>query len=248
MALADAVHVGGVLELQDREAFHARKVMRLRKGEALDLVDREGLRVLGRVHSAAPDTFAVEVVEVFQEAGASPSLILVQALAKGGRDEQAIETATEVGVDQVVPWQAKRCVVRWDGKKAAAGVERWQRVLDAAAKQARRAWVPKTLGALNTTQLAGKIEELVESGALVLIAHESGADTFSHVMRTFSPSLGQLPSIMVVVGPEGGITDEELETFKEAGAVIVRMGNNVMRSSTAGPAALVALNVEMERW
>lgn len=246
MRLVDAA-VGSVVSLVGQEAFHAQKVMRLREGQSLDLVDGRGLRVAATVRAGGPHGFQAEVTAALQEAEASPSLILVQALAKGGRDEQAIETATEVGVDKVVPWQAKRCVARWDGKKSATGVQRWQRVLDAAAKQARRAWVPQVSPAVTTAQLVQKIRGMVEGGALVLVAHESGLDTFSRVMETQS-SLRDLPSIVVVVGPEGGITDDELVSFEEAGAVIVRMGNNVMRSSTAGPAALVALNVEMERW
>lgn len=247
-ALRDAATVGAVLALEKEEAFHAQKVMRLRVGEKLDLVDREGLRVLATVEVAQAGALEVVVEGARQSPPPIPRLILVQALAKGGRDEAAIEMATEVGVDQVIPWQAQRSVVRWDGKKATAGVLRWQRVLDAGAKQARRAWVPTVQPLVSSAELAGKMAGVGGEGALVLIAHETGMEDYSQVVANLPVALEALPSITVVVGPEGGITEQELELFRGAGATVMRMGTNVMRSSTAGPAALVALNVTMKRW
>lgn len=240
--------LGSVLALDKEEAFHAQKVMRLRAGESLDLVDREGLRVQATVKDAHAGALEVRVEGVQQSPAPTPRLTLVQALAKGGRDEAAIEMATEVGVDQVIPWQAQRSVVRWEGKKAAAGVQRWQRVLDAGAKQSRRAWVPTVQPLVSSAQLAKEMEALVEEGALVLIAHESGVEGYSQIMAALPVPVDSVPSITVVVGPEGGVTEQELALFKGAGAVVMRMGSNIMRSSTAGPAALVALNVTMKRW
>ena len=244
-ALGDAASPGALLLLEGSEARHAQKVKRLREGEVLDLVDGHGTRVRVVVTSGRDEPMKVEVIGVAVEEPSLPRLVLVQALAKGGRDEQAVEAATEVGVDAVVPWSAERAVVRWEGRKTEAGRQRWQRVAEAAAKQSRRSTVPKVEEVEGTRQLCATVAKMTAEGGLVLVCHESGSAPYSQVV---SGLLEDASIVAVVVGPEGGITEEELEMLTDAGGRIVQLGSTVMRSSTAGPAALVALNLSLGRW
>ena len=244
-ALADAAAPGVFLLLEGSEARHAQKVQRLREGEELDLVDGRGMRASVVVRSRRDEPMRVEVTGVTVEEPSLPRLVLVQALAKGGRDEQAVEAATEVGVDTVVPWAASRSVVRWEGKKAEVARERWQRVAAAAAKQARRSTVPSVEQMETSSELSATVGRITDGGGVVLICHESASAPYSQVVAGL---LKDVPSVAVIVGPEGGITDEELEALTDAGGRIVQLGSTVMRTSTAGPAALVALNLSLGRW
>ncbi|WP_242491736.1 16S rRNA (uracil(1498)-N(3))-methyltransferase [Actinomyces minihominis] len=246
--LAQVASPGAQLRLTGQEAHHARKVQRLRQGEELDLTDGQGTRVTSVVVAGREGDLDVRVTGVLTEDEPQPRLVLVQALAKGGRDEAAVESATEVGVDGVIPWAASRSIVRWEPRKAEAGVTRWQRIATAAAKQARRAWVPQVSQVQTTRQLAALVKELVEGGGIALICHESATSRYSAVIERLGSRLARAPQVAVLVGPEGGITDEELATLVEAGGTIIQLGDTVMRSSTAGTAALVALNVALGRW
>lgn len=252
----EAAAVGQIVFLGGEEGRHARKVQRLRPGEPVDLVDGDGLRVRGVVaESNGADAGGegaaglwVHVEEILREEAVQPSLILVQALAKGGRDEQAVEMATEVGVDEVVPWEAGRSIVRWRGTKAKAGAQRWLRVATAAAKQARRARIPRVHAVVDSRGLSDLVRRWAEGGSVILVCHETAQEQLSAVLQQLSTRLELTPSVAVIIGPEGGISDEELASLERAGAQIVRLGTSVMRASTAGPAALVALNLSLNRW
>lgn len=253
--LAEAAEETTTVLLTGEEARHARKVQRLREGESVDLVDGYGVRVRGVVGPSSAlngadhsGVLPVLVREVITEPAPEPKLVLVQALAKSGRDEQAVEMATEVGVSTVIPWSAQRSVVRWSPPKAETGRARWQRVATAAAKQARRAWTPQICSFQDSAELGETIQALAAQGSVVLICHEEASAPLSAVIVELGPALSRAPSIAVVVGPEGGVTDEELEAFAAAGATPVLLGNTVMRSSTAGPAVLAALNLSLGRW
>jgi 16S rRNA (uracil1498-N3)-methyltransferase len=161
----------------------------------------------------------------------------VQALAKGGRDELAVETATELGVDAVVPWQAARSVVVWSGERGERSRRRWEQTVRAAAKQARRPLVPEVRPTLRTRDLAA-----AASGRRVLVLHE---DAELPLAQAPVPDAGEL---WVAVGPEGGVAPEELAELTGAGAVAVRLGPQVLRSSSAGAAALAVLSVRLGRW
>lgn len=214
------------------EAHHA-CVMRVGAGETIHLVDGQGTRLIGQVQATGDKSVTVLVEEVYVEPQPRPQTILVQALAKGGRDEQAIESATEVGIDRVIAWQSQRAIVRWEGKKQAKNLEKWQHLLKAAAKQSRRARIPSASFAQSTAQLLQQL-----GGARLLVLHESGEETLQQVPADWFGA----DEIALIVGPEGGITDSELESLATAGARIVRIGNTVMRSSTAGTVALALVN------
>ena len=234
---------GETLDVAGPEAKHAVTVRRMRAGEALDLVDGRGTRAVCTFDSGAKDRMSVTVQEILHEEARHPEFTLVQALAKGDRDLQAAEAATELGVSRVVPWQAERSIVRVHADRAAKLMAKWDATLAAAAKQSRRAHWPDLGDWVDTAGLARMIG--AESETMWLVLHES-ADT-----RWSTPDMsqwGEWPRIAVIVGPEGGIGDGELETLCAAGARPVRLGTTVMRSSTAGPAALAALHAALGLW
>ncbi|MFV4913373.1 16S rRNA (uracil(1498)-N(3))-methyltransferase [Microbacterium lacticum] len=230
---------GDTVTLTGAEAHHAAVVRRVRVGEAVTLGDGAGTWLEGEVRDAAPKRVVVRVTARADIAAARPRLMLVQALAKGDRDELAVQAATELGADEIVPWQASRSVSRWDAAKAVKGVARWQSIVREAAKQAHRAWVPTVTSPVATP---------------VLVAR-AGTDRVLVLDPTASTPLAQLEiapgderDLVLVVGPEGGIDPSELDALSAAGAELVRLGDAVLRTSTAGPAALAVLNARLGRW
>ncbi|ANF30777.1 16S rRNA (uracil(1498)-N(3))-methyltransferase [Leifsonia xyli] len=233
--LAD-VEVGGRLSLTGAEAKHAATVNRTRPGESVLIGNGRGLVASGEVLVSTNTELTIDVESVSRVPRPTPAITLVQALAKGDRDELAIQAATELGVDAVVPWSASRSVSRWEGAKVAKGRERWATIVREAAKQSIRAWTPEVAELATTKQIAA-----VASGARVLVL-EPDAE---------APLTGVEPDgrdLVLVVGPEGGIAPQELDAFRAAGAQLVRLGDTVLRTSTAGPAALAVLNAALGRW
>jgi 16S rRNA (uracil1498-N3)-methyltransferase len=226
---------GGVVRVTGDEARHAITVARLRVGEHISVGDGAGLIADGVVTSIAAGDLAVAVRTLRRDERPRPELWLAQALAKGDRDELAIQAATELGVSGVIPWQAERSVSRWDGPKAAKGRERWRSIVREASKQSIRAWVPEVAEPATTkalTQLTGLVLVLEPTASTALTAMP----------------LDDLERITLVVGPEGGISPKELAQLEEVGARAVRLGAEVLRTSTAGPAALAVLNARLGRW
>jgi len=223
--------VGSLVELDGPEGKHAVQVRRMRQGEAIQLSDGKGLRVRGKVAQLTGSTLKLEVLEVIKEDMPSRRITLVQALAKGDRDELAIQAATELGAMGIIPWQASRSISRWDGTKIAKGQARWQQIVSEAAKQSLRAFTPEVKNIVDTKELAA----LVSSFDLVLVLDTSAKMSIGEARI---PSSG---SIALVVGPEGGIEQSELDALQVAGAKLVSLGANVLRTSTAGPALIAAL-------
>lgn len=229
----DAV-AGAVVTLGGDEARHAIAVARVRIGERLSLGDGGGLVASGVVITVERDVLTLEVQTVERHDPPRPELWLAQALAKGDRDELAVQAATELGVSGVVPWAAERSVSRWDGPKAERGRERWASIVREASKQSIRPFVPAvdavaTVGAL--AKLSGQVLVLVPGAEVALTEVDLDPDR-----------------VTLVVGPEGGTSPRELELLREAGATQVRLGAEVLRTSTAGPAALAVLNARLGRW
>lgn len=234
---------GELLDVHGPEARHAVTVRRLRAGELLDLVDGHGTRATCTFRDGEKDRMTVAVKSVAREPQPRPLLSLVQALAKGERDLQAVESATELGVSRVVPWQAERSIVRLRAERAAKTMGKWESLLATAAKQSRRATWPELAPWVDTAGLAELIRS--EPGTLWLVLHESANVPWSS--REVA-AWGEQEHVAVVVGPEGGISERELEALCAAGARPVRLGATVMRSSTAGPAALAALSAVLGLW
>lgn len=245
--LLDALDAGATYVLTGAEARHAAVVQRRRPGERVDVVDTEGVRLRCRIVSFEGGSLTVAVEERVVEPAPAVRLVLAQALAKGDRDERAIEAATEVGVDEVVPWQAGRSVVVWRGDRAAKSRARWLATVREAAKQSRRAHVPLVAEPVDTRGLASCVQSVCEHGGLaVVLAAEAGVSLGEVPLPT--PSGEGAVRVLVVVGPEGGIAPEELDELITAGAVPARLGPHVLRTSTAGPVALGLLAERSGRW
>jgi 16S rRNA (uracil1498-N3)-methyltransferase len=236
----------GVFVLEGAEARHAVTVKRLSPGEAVDIVDGAGTRMSGKVTAASSSGLEVACASVVVEDRPRTRLVLVQALAKGDRDELAIETATELGIDAVIPWQSERSIVRWKGDRAAKAHAKWQSVVTAAAKQARRAWIPEVRAAVDTAGLAAA----VETAALAVVLHEDAVRPLRAVLETWleTGAAEAVREVFLIVGPEGGISQREVTRLCGQGAVTALLGHHVLRSSTAGPAAVVLASDVLGRW
>jgi RNA methyltransferase, rsmE family len=237
---------GASFELDGPEGKHA-LVKRMEVGESIDLGDGTGRRAVGTVHSLT-DRGVIVRVEQLREEHTSPRIYLVQALAKDGRDLLAIETATELGVYGVLPWSADRSIVRWKGERAAKAHTKWQNTVTAAAKQSRRALIPEVYDLYSTTDLVELIEEVTGQGSAVFILHEQATERLSTQAAKLAGGENLPEEIYLLVGPEGGISDREVQLFTEAGAHLALLGDEVLRSSTAGSAAMCTLNVVLGRW
>lgn len=230
---------GDAVALTGPEAHHAAAVRRVRTGEEVSLGDGHGAWLEGVCEEVSPRLVSIRITARTDIPAAAPRLVLVQALAKGDRDELAVQAATELGIDEIVPWQAARSVSRWDAAKAQKGRARWSTIAREAAKQAHRPWLPE-VSALATTR------DLVARGASarVLVLEPTGSAALT--TTAFDPA--DLRDILLVVGPEGGIAIEELDLLAAVGAEIVRLGSTVLRTSTAGPAALAVVSAAIGRW
>ncbi|MCL2454570.1 MAG: 16S rRNA (uracil(1498)-N(3))-methyltransferase [Micrococcales bacterium] len=238
----EGLDAGATFVLRGAEARHAAVVQRRGPGEQVDVVDTVGTRLVGTVRVATSEAVTLDVVRVLHEPSLVPALVLVQALAKGDRDERAIEAATEVGVDRVVPWQAQRSIVVWRGQRAAKSRAQWLGTVREAAKQSRRAWVPPVAEPVDLRGLTTLVTTTRAAGGTVLVLDADGP-----VLLTDAP-LPTSGEVVVVVGPEGGIAPAELDVLTDAGAVVVRLGPHVLRTSTAGPVALALLAQRLGRW
>ncbi len=227
---------GATVVVEGDEARHAVVVRRIRVGEQVVLVDGVGTSATCHVVATSKSRLTAEVVSVSVVEAATPTVTVVQAIPKGDRAELAVEVLTEIGVDRIVPWAADRSVGVWRGERAAKSLARWRATAREAGKQSRRAWLPKVTEMASTAEVVG----LVDAADLAVVLHEAATSSLG------SLSLSGIASIVVVVGPEGGITDEELEAF--GAGHVVRMGEPVLRTSTAGVAAVAALLSRTARW
>jgi len=233
---------GETAVVEGDEGFHAATVRRIRPGEALVLSDGAGTVADCVVLTVDKRTLTARVEQRRWVAPPSPSVTIVQAIPKSERSELAIEIATEAGADEFVAWQATRCMARWDGERAEKGLRRWRAVARSAARQSRRARIPAVAGPMSTHALCTYIRERVEAGAAAVVLHESS----DRPLR--DAPLAAAGAIILVVGPEGGLTDAEIDALAGSGAVAVRLGPTVLRTSTAAAVALGALGVLTARW
>lgn len=251
--LLDGLEAGARYVLEGPEARHAGVVQRRRPGERVDVVDGAGVRLRCVITAVEPGRLNLDVVERYEEPPPAVALVLAQALAKGDRDELAIEAATELGVDAVIPWQAGRSVVVWRGDRAAKSRAKWVATVHRAAKQSRRAQVPQVETAVDTAGLVAVVRQVVTDGGLALVLHERATTPLAQAVQADAipdhegDGAGRV-RVLVVVGPEGGIAREELVELTGAGATAVRIGPHVLRTSTAGPAALALLSDRLGRW
>jgi 16S rRNA (uracil1498-N3)-methyltransferase len=238
LASAARCAAGDTVVLDGDEGHHAAVVRRTRVGELLALTDGAGTLARCSVTAVSGGAVTAEVLDVATRPPELPEVVVVQAIPKGERGELAVEMLTEVGVDVIVPWAASRSVARWRGERAEKSLAKWRSAAREAAKQARRAWFPTVADPATTADVVA----LLAGASVRVVLHEAASGPLADVPV---PGRGQ---IVVVVGPEGGISDEELAAFGAVGAEPLRMGSSVLRSSTAGVAAVAALLARTPRW
>ncbi|MFF3558740.1 16S rRNA (uracil(1498)-N(3))-methyltransferase [Streptomyces sp. NPDC002574] len=227
------------ITLSGPEGRHAVSVRRLQVGEEIVLTDGQGRGAQGVVAAVdGKDTLEVAVTGVREEPVPRPRITVVQALPKGDRGELAVETMTEVGVDAIVPWSAARCITQWKGDRGAKSLAKWRSTAREAAKQARRLRFPDVSEMLTTRQLG----PLLAGAAFAAVLHEEGSEPLA------AAALPADGDIVLVVGPEGGVSPEELDALAAAGAKPYRLGASVLRTSTAGVAATALLLGRTGRW
>ena len=216
--------------IEGPEAKHAH-VKRIQPGERIMLFDGAGNRA--EITVTRVDASRVEGVVDRHEfvERPTPRVTVVQAIPKSERAELAVDLAVQGGADAIVPWISHRTIARWPANKQAKQVEKWRSQALSSAKQARRAWVPEIHEPVTTNQLS----EMLPAGALVL--HEDATVPLREV------DFGE--DIWLIVGPEGGIGQDELELL---GADAVKLGPEVLRTATAAFAALSAIGALTNRW
>lgn len=220
------------VELLGDEARHAVQVARVRSGDRFEVSDGNGWRADATVTVADKTRVACSVDNCRVDAEPRLRILLAQALAKGDRDELAIQAATELGVSVVVPWQSERSVSKWTGDRVAQGVARWGAIVREASKQSMRSRLPTVAHPVSTAEIIA-----IEPDACWIVLDPRGDELLSH----WFAAAGRPATIGIVVGPEGGITDAEIDSLRASGATPVRLDGPVLRTSTAGPAAIAAL-------
>jgi 16S rRNA (uracil1498-N3)-methyltransferase len=239
--LTDAVRGasrGDTVVLDGDEGRHAATVRRMRVGEQVVLSDGAGTSATCTVTEAGKSVLTLRVDSIGYAERPVPHVTVVQAIPKGDRGELAVEMLTEIDVDRIVPWAASRSVAVWRGDRAAKSLSKWRSAARAASKQARRSWLPEVTEQASTDDVL----ELLGEADLAVVLHETAS------LPLAALQLEDVERIVVVVGPEGGLTDDELEAFVEVGGEVVRLGSSVLRTSTAGVVAATALLSRTPRW
>ena len=235
---------GNTIVLSGAEGRHATTVRRLGPGEHVDITDGAGTMASCVITVARPGVLELKVLERAFAPAPAPRLAVVQAIPKGDRGELAVETMTEVGVDLIVPWAAERCVVRWRGDKADKGAAHWRSAAIAAAKQSRRSWLPEVSQVASSAEVAARVKAIVSGGRGLAVLLDPDAPQSLPAVA----SARGVTEIVLLVGPEGGISPAETSLFAEAGAVGARLGPTVLRASSAGAIAAALVMTAAGRW
>ena len=225
-----------IFTLDGDEGRHAATVKRMREGEVIHLCDGQGTRAIATVVKVHKNSLDLSIDQFTFEEAPEPRFVVVQALAKGERAELAVEMLTEVGADAIIPWRAEHSIGKWDSVEK--GLEKWRRTSRESAKQSRRAWIPEISNLKSTAEVC----EMMSQAQSVFVLHESADQALA------ACAIREQGTIMIVVGPEGGISPDELAAFSAAGARVVHMGASVMRTSTAGAIAVGGLLMRSQRW
>lgn len=225
--------VGQKYEFNNDDALHAIRVLRTNVGDIFNLSDGQGAWSRVVVQSVEKKVLHVEVQESgFQEA-LERTFTIIQAIPKGDRIKEAIELCTEGGADRIVMWKSARSIGKSEDK-----IEKLQTTAREASKQSRRFRIPAVVGVATTENIVDEIARV----DLALVFHESAPAKLSQIVDKTAKK------IAIIIGPEGGLTDEEVDAFAAAGAKVVVMGRPVLRSAHAGLAALSAVNTALSVW
>jgi len=231
----DQISSGTTQELSGDEGHHAVKVIRLQIGEQIKIADNLGNWVSGAITEVGKKSLKINVSERGNAEHLKPELILVQAVTKSDRTKEMLELLTVAGADQIIPWQAQRCISKWKSDST----DKWLTTIKESAKQARRVKLPVLSDAVTTNQLV----KLFQVEDQIIVLHESAQSNISQFNF-----IENTKRIFIIIGPEGGISEEEIAQLTSAKAVVVRMGENVLRSAHAGFAALSGVQTLIGRW
>ena len=232
---SDQISTGQRQVLENEEAHHAIKVLRLNTGEVIKISDGVGNWVSGPIVEIAKKELFISITERGEIQAAKPELVLVQAITKSDRNKEMLELAVEAGVDRIIPWQSERSISKWQSDSE----QKWQVVIKQSCKQARQVKLPQLMQVMSTTEVIKSISE----GGFGIVFHEEASTKFSDLTIPNSQS-----SVYLVIGPEGGISEQELLSFQNNGSKVVRLGDTVLRSAHAGFAALSAVQTKLGRW
>ena len=232
---SDQISTGQRQVLENEEAHHAIKVLRLNTGEVIKISDGVGNWVSGPIVEIAKKELYVSITERGQIQAAKPELVLVQAITKSDRNKEMLELAVEAGVDRIIPWQSERSISKWQSDSE----QKWQVGIKQSCKQARQVKLPQLMQVMSTSEVIKSIGE----GGFGIVFHEEASTKFSELTIPNSQS-----SVYLVIGPEGGISEQELLSFQNNGSKVVRLGDTVLRSAHAGFAALSAVQTKLGRW
>ena len=231
----DQISTGQRQVLESDEAHHAIKVLRLNIGEIIKISDGVGKWVSGPIVEIAKKELFISISERGEIQAAKPELVLVQAITKSDRNKEMLELAVEAGVDRIIPWQSERSISKWQSDSE----EKWQVGIKQSCKQARKTKLPNLMQVMSTAELV----KTIGSGGYGIVFHEEASTKFSELTIPNSQS-----SVYLVIGPEGGISEQELLSFQNNGSKVVRLGDTVLRSAHAGFAALSAVQTKLGRW
>jgi len=231
----DQINDGSTQTLDNGDAHHAIKVLRLKLGEVIKISDGVKKWVSGSIIEISKKEMTISISERGDFEEKKPELVLVQAVTKSERNKEMLELAIEAGVDRIIPWQAERSISKWQSDSA----QKWEIGIKEACKQARQVRLPKLMPMLTT---AGVVQ-LLSKDARIIVFHESASEKFAQLQLPES-----LASIYLVIGPEGGISQSELSIFENSGGKVVRLGETVLRSAHAGFAAISAVQTKLGRW
>ena len=232
---SDQISTGQRQVLENEEAHHAIKVLRLNTGEVIKISDGVGNWVSGPIVEIAKKELFISITERGEIQAAKPELVLVQAITKSDRNKEMLELAVEAGVDRIIPWQSERSISKWQSDSE----QKWQVGIKQSCKQARQVKLPQLMQVMSTSEVIKSISE----GGFGIVFHEEASTKFSDLTIPNSQS-----SVYLVIGPEGGISEQELLSFQNNGSKVVRLGDTVLRSAHAGFAALSAVQTKLGRW
>ena len=238
--LVDSISPGGSQVISGDEAHHVITVMRMRVGESLSISDGKGEWAIGEITEIGKGNFTLTIGERGKEEFAKPHLVLVQALTKSDRLKETIELLTEAGADAIYPWEASRSISKWNSES----LRKWENAAVAATKQSRRFIIPTVHQPITTSD----ISEKSFPNSLILIFHESAHERLSQYFSQHSEEISKFDSIVVIIGPEGGVSDQEISEITSHGGKVVGLGKPVFRSAHAGAVALAAIQALISRW
>jgi len=223
--------VGGLYEFANDDANHAIRVLRMQTGVEFMLSDGQGSWSQVVATEVKKKSMQVRVIDSGFQQPLATTITVVQALPKGDRAKEAIELLTEAGVDRIVPWASARSIGKGSEKFAITARE--------ASKQSRRFRIPEVTETATTAQIC----EAIKVSDLAIAFHESATSKLSDQVSSHN-----VEHLLIIIGPEGGLTDEEIAAFTDAGAKVALMGRPILRSAHAGIAAVSAVSALLKVW